>query len=46
MAAVLAELPLPRLATPDDVFNVVDFFASSESSHITAQTLFLGGAHA
>lgn len=46
MAAVLAELPLPRLATPDDVFNVVDFFASSESSHITSQTLFLGGAHA
>jgi len=46
MAAVLAELPLPRLATPDDVFNVVDFFASSASSHITAQTLFLGGAHA
>jgi 3-oxoacyl-[acyl-carrier protein] reductase len=46
MAAVLAELPLPRLATPDDVFNVVDFFASPESSLITAQTLFLGGAHA
>ena len=46
MAAVLAALPLPRLATPDDVFNVVDFFASPESSHITAQTLFLGGVHA
>ena len=46
MAAVLAELPLPRLATPDDVFNVVDFFASPKSSHITSQTLFLGGAHA
>jgi 3-oxoacyl-[acyl-carrier protein] reductase len=46
MAAVLAELPLPRLATPDDIFNVVDFFASPQSSLITAQTLFLGGAHA
>ena len=44
--ALLAALPLPRLATPDDVFNVVDFFASPVSSHITAQTLFLGGVHA
>jgi 3-oxoacyl-[acyl-carrier protein] reductase len=46
MAAVLAELPIPRMATPDDVLNVVDFFASPSSSLITAQTLFLGGAHA
>ena len=44
--ALLAALPLPRLATPDDVFNVVDFFASSESSYVTAQTVFLGGVHA
>ena len=26
--AVVAGLPLPRLATPDDIFNVIDFFAS------------------
>jgi 3-oxoacyl-[acyl-carrier protein] reductase len=44
--ALLAALPLPRLATPDDVFNVVDFFASSRSSYVTAQTVFLGGVHA
>jgi 3-oxoacyl-[acyl-carrier protein] reductase len=44
--AVIAKLPIPRLATPDDIFNVVDFFASPCSSYITAQTLFLGGVHA
>jgi 3-oxoacyl-[acyl-carrier protein] reductase len=44
--ALLAALPLRRLATPDDVFNVIDFFASSQSSYITAQTVFLGGVHA
>lgn len=44
--AIFAALPLPRLATADDVFNVVDFFASSRSSYVTAQTVFLGGIHA
>lgn len=43
--AVIASLPIPRLATPADIFNVVDFFASPESSYITAQTVFLGGVH-
>lgn len=43
---VVASLPLPRLARPDDVFNVIDFFASDRSSYITAQTVFLGGIHA
>jgi 3-oxoacyl-[acyl-carrier protein] reductase len=42
---VFAALPLPRYATADDVFNVVDFFASPRSSYVTAQTVFLGGAH-
>ena len=44
--SVVAMLPLPRLATPDDIFNVVDFFASKRSSYVTAQTVFLGGVHA
>lgn len=44
--AVVAGLPLPRLATPDDIFNVIDFFASVRSSYVTAQTVFLGGVHA
>ena len=43
--AVVAGLPIPRLATPDDIFNVVDFFASPRSSYITAQSVFLGGVH-
>lgn len=42
---VIAGLPIPRFATPDDIFNVVDFFASPQSSYITAQTVFLGGVH-
>jgi 3-oxoacyl-[acyl-carrier protein] reductase len=43
--AVIARLPIPRYATPDDILNVVDFFASERSSYITAQTVFLGGVH-
>jgi len=41
----LDELILSRLAQPDDIFNVIDFFASERSAFITAQTLFLGGVH-
>lgn len=41
--AVVASLPLSRYATPDDIFNVIDFFASDRSGYITAQTVFLGG---
>ena len=43
--AVVAGLPIARYATPDDIFNVVDFFASERSSYITAQTIYLGGVH-
>jgi len=42
---IIASLPVPRLATPDDVFNVIDFFASERSSYITAQTVFLAGVN-
>jgi len=42
---IVASLPLPRLATADDICNVVDFFSSPRSSYITAQTVFLGGIH-
>ena len=45
VSKLLASLPIPRLATPEDIFNVVDFFASPRSGYITAQTLFLGGVH-
>ena len=42
---LLASLPIPRLASPDDITNVIDFFASPASGYITAQTVFLGGIH-
>ncbi|HJV22365.1 MAG TPA: SDR family NAD(P)-dependent oxidoreductase [Holophagaceae bacterium] len=42
---VVAGLPLPRMAQPDDILNVLDFFASERSAYLTAQTLWLGGVH-
>ena len=42
---VVSRLPLGRYATPDDILNVIDFFASDRSSYITAQTVYLGGVH-
>jgi 3-oxoacyl-[acyl-carrier protein] reductase len=45
VAQVVAGLPLPRFAEPDDVMNVLDFFASERSSYVTAQTVYLGGAN-
>lgn len=42
---VIARLPLPRFATPDDILNVIDFFCSERSSYITAQTVNLGGVN-
>lgn len=40
---IISNLPIPRMATADDIFNVIDFFASDRSSYITAQTIYLGG---
>jgi 3-oxoacyl-[acyl-carrier protein] reductase len=45
VSALLASLPIPRLATLDDIINVIEFFASPRSGYITAQTVFLGGIH-
>lgn len=42
---IIAALPVPRYAEPDDIFNVVDFFASDRSAYVTAQTIFLGGVN-
>jgi 3-oxoacyl-[acyl-carrier protein] reductase len=44
-AQLIATLPIPRLAEPDDIFNVLDFLVSERSSYITAQTIYLGGVH-
>ena len=43
--AIVAALPVPRYATEDDIFNVLDFFAAERSAQITAQTVFLGGVN-
>jgi len=40
---IISKLPVPRYAEPDDIFNVIDFFASERSSYITAQVVYLGG---
>lgn len=43
--ALLDALPIKRLTTFEDIFNVVDFFLSPASSAITGQVVYLGGAH-
>jgi 3-oxoacyl-[acyl-carrier protein] reductase len=45
IARVISGLPIPRLAKPDDILNVLDFMASERSSYITAQTIYLGGVN-
>jgi 3-oxoacyl-[acyl-carrier protein] reductase len=42
---IIKNLPVPRYAQPQDIFNVIDFFASPDSSYISAQTIFLGGVN-
>lgn len=41
--AIIKNLAIPRIAEPDDILNVIDFFCSERSSYITAQTIYLGG---
>jgi 3-oxoacyl-[acyl-carrier protein] reductase len=43
--AIIESLPVPRYARPDDIFNVIDFFAADRSCYVTAQTVFLGGVN-
>lgn len=43
IASLLARQAIPRLGTPEDVDNVVDFFLRKESGFVTAQSVFLGG---
>ena len=40
---IISNLPIPRMANFDDIFNVIEFFCSKRSSYITAQTIYLGG---
>lgn len=41
--ALLAEIPLARVADPEDVANAVAWLASDQASYITGTTLFVDG---
>jgi 3-oxoacyl-[acyl-carrier protein] reductase len=42
---VIASLPIPRYAQPDDIFNILDFLISERSAYITAQNIYMGGVN-
>jgi 3-oxoacyl-[acyl-carrier protein] reductase len=42
---LIASLPIPRYAEPDDIFNIIDFLASERSSYITAQNIYMAGVN-
>lgn len=42
--ALIARQAIPRWAEADDVANVIDFFLRPESSMVTGQIIYLGGA--
>lgn len=41
--ALLAEIPLQRVGTPDDIASAVAWLASDQASYITGTTLFIDG---
>jgi glucose 1-dehydrogenase len=43
LSALMANIPLKRLGTPDDVAEAVAFLASDKASYITGTTLFVDG---
>lgn len=42
-AALIRSIPLKRIARPDEIANVVSFFASQRSSYVTGQVLSVSG---
>lgn len=44
LQALLARQAVPRWAVDNDVINVIDFFVRPESSLVTGQVVYLGGA--
>lgn len=43
LKALLANIPLKRLGTPEDVANAAAFLASDESAYVTGTTLYVDG---
>jgi 3-oxoacyl-[acyl-carrier protein] reductase len=43
LQAVGRQIPLGRMAVPDDIAHIAVFLASDEASHITGQTLHVNG---
>lgn len=43
IAKVAAEIPLGRMAVPDDIAKVVSFIASEDSAYMTGQSLVVSG---
>ncbi len=41
--ALVGQQSIRRWATPEDVFNAIDFFLKPESGMITGQVIYLGG---
>jgi NAD(P)-dependent dehydrogenase (short-subunit alcohol dehydrogenase family) len=42
---IVAQIPMRRIAEPDDIANAILFFASSQSDFVTGQTLLVNGGH-
>jgi NAD(P)-dependent dehydrogenase (short-subunit alcohol dehydrogenase family) len=43
MAELSREVPLGRMATPDDIADVIVFLSSDAARHITGQTIHANG---
>ena len=42
---IIADIPMGRVAEPEEIANAVLFFASSQSDFVTGQTLLVNGGH-
>lgn len=42
---IIADIPMGRVAEPEDVANAVLFFATDQSDFVTGQTLLVNGGH-
>ena len=45
LAHMISEVPMGRLAKPEEIARAVVFFAADESGFITGQTLSINGGH-